>query len=47
MPFGALLFVYAMLRSAFLTLRQGGVIWRGTLYPLAELRRRVAPIPWR
>ena len=47
MPFGALLFVYAMLRSAFLTLRQGGVLWRGTFYPLAELRRRAAPIPWR
>jgi len=47
MPFGALLFVYALLRSAAITLCQGGVIWRGTFYPLAELRRRAAPITWR
>lgn len=30
---------YAVLRSAFETLRNGGVRWRGTLYPLAELRK--------
>jgi len=28
-----------MLRSMILTLRQGGVVWRGTFYPLEELRR--------
>ncbi|HEX4022513.1 MAG TPA: glycosyltransferase [Acidobacteriaceae bacterium] len=38
-PVGTLLFLYAMLRSMTLTLWRGGVIWRGTLYPLAELRR--------
>jgi hypothetical protein len=38
-PIGALVFCYAMVRSAVLTLAQGGVIWRGTLYPLAELRK--------
>ena len=27
-----------MLRSVIVTLRRGGVLWRGTLYPLAELR---------
>jgi len=38
-PISSILFVYAMLRSMFLTLRQGGVVWRGTKYPLEELRR--------
>jgi hypothetical protein len=28
-----------------LTIKRGGVIWRGTLYPLAELKRSM--IPWR
>ncbi|HUZ04439.1 MAG TPA: glycosyltransferase, partial [Acidobacteriaceae bacterium] len=38
-PIGALMFLYTLLRSMILTLRRGGVLWRGTLYPLAELRR--------
>jgi glycosyltransferase involved in cell wall biosynthesis len=38
-PLGTLLFIYTMLRSMFFTLRQGGVEWRGTLYPLDELRK--------
>jgi len=38
-PISSILFVYAMLRSMFLTLGQGGVVWRGTKYPLDELRR--------
>lgn len=29
---------YAFLRSAFLTLIRGGIRWRGTFYPLAQLR---------
>jgi cellulose synthase/poly-beta-1,6-N-acetylglucosamine synthase-like glycosyltransferase len=37
-PFTALLFCYVTLRSTWITLRQGGIRWRGTLYPLAELR---------
>ena len=37
-PVGAVIFALAMLRSAAATLRRGGVTWRGTLYPLAELR---------
>ncbi len=38
-PIGALLLLYTMLRSLVLTYWRGGVLWRGTLYPLAELRR--------
>ncbi len=30
--------LFAFLRSAFLTLRQGGVTWRETFYPLKDLR---------
>jgi cellulose synthase/poly-beta-1,6-N-acetylglucosamine synthase-like glycosyltransferase len=37
-PFTALLFCYVALRSTWINLRQGGIRWRGTLYPLAELR---------
>ncbi len=38
-PIAALLFFYAILRSMILTLWRGGVVWRGTFYPLEELRR--------
>ncbi|MGH9502653.1 MAG: glycosyltransferase [Terriglobales bacterium] len=38
-PFSTALFVYTMLRSTFLTLGRGGVVWRGTFYPLEELRK--------
>jgi hypothetical protein len=37
-PFMIPVFVYALLKSTWLTLRQGGVRWRETFYPLAELR---------
>jgi glycosyltransferase involved in cell wall biosynthesis len=37
-PIGAVLFCYALARSAALTLRRGGVEWRGSFYSLAELR---------
>ncbi|GAC1619248.1 MAG: hypothetical protein NVS9B13_08370 [Candidatus Acidiferrum sp.] len=38
-PLGALLFCYMLLRSTVVTLRQGGIIWRDTFYPLDELKR--------
>ncbi len=39
-PAGAVMFLLSLLRSTVATLRQGGVIWRGTFYPLTELRKR-------
>jgi glycosyltransferase involved in cell wall biosynthesis len=44
-PFGALLFCYALVRSAVLTLARGGVDWRGTRYSLAELRAFIREQP--
>ncbi len=38
-PVSTTLFVYTVLRSMVITLSRGGVIWRGTFYPLDELRR--------
>jgi cellulose synthase/poly-beta-1,6-N-acetylglucosamine synthase-like glycosyltransferase len=43
-PAGAALFIYSIVRSAFTTLKLGGVIWRGTFYPLAELRKNRPPL---
>ena len=43
-PFAAAMFMYALLRSMATTLRLGGVVWRGTFYSLAELRRHVVPL---
>ena len=43
-PFAAATFIFIMLRSMITTLRQGGVEWRGTFYPLAELRRNAVPL---
>jgi len=40
-PLGALLFAYMLLRSTVVTLRQGGITWRGTFYPLDELKRGI------
>jgi hypothetical protein len=40
-PLGALIFIYMVLRSMVVTLRQGGVVWRETFYPLDELRRGI------
>jgi glycosyltransferase involved in cell wall biosynthesis len=38
-PVSTILFVYTMMRSMLLTLGRGGVVWRGTFYPLAELKK--------
>jgi glycosyltransferase involved in cell wall biosynthesis len=38
-PVGAMLFTYTLLRSMFLTLRNDGITWRGTKYPLEQLRK--------
>jgi len=38
-PVSSALFVYILLRSMTLTLARGGVVWRGTFYPLEELRK--------
>jgi hypothetical protein len=40
-PLGAIFFCYMLARSTAVTLWQGGVSWRGTFYPLRELKRGV------
>ena len=37
-PFMIPVFLYTLLNSTFVTLRQGGVRWRDTFYPLKSLR---------
>jgi glycosyltransferase involved in cell wall biosynthesis len=39
-PFSALVFEVAVLRSAYRTLRDGAVTWRGTRYSLEELKKK-------
>jgi GT2 family glycosyltransferase len=46
-PLGALAFIWAMLRSMAAVLWRGGVVWRGTHYPLRELRKHNSPRKWR
>jgi glycosyltransferase involved in cell wall biosynthesis len=38
-PVSTALFVYTLLRSMILTLWNDGIVWRGTKYPLEELRK--------
>jgi glycosyltransferase involved in cell wall biosynthesis len=40
-PLGALLMTYMLLRSTVVTIKQGGIVWRDTFYPLDELKRGV------
>ena len=39
---GAAIFAYMIVRSTVVTLRRGGVDWRGTFYPLRDLRKGLA-----
>lgn len=43
-PLAACMVLYAILRSMLLTLVRGGVVWRGTHYPLPELRKYAGPL---
>ena len=38
-PVSSAMFIYTLLRSMFLTLWNDGIVWRGTKYPLEELRK--------
>src|SRR3954447_7566085 len=38
-PVSTTLFIYTLLRSMILTLWHDGIVWRGTKYPLQELRK--------
>src|SRR5262249_22307444 len=38
-PVSTAILTYTLLRSMFLTLWSGGIVWRGTKYPLEELRK--------
>ena len=40
-PLGALIFAWMLVRSTIVTLRQGGIRWRGTFYAIEELKRGV------
>jgi hypothetical protein len=40
-PLGALIFSWMLVRSTIVTLWNGGINWRGTFYPLKELKRGV------
>ncbi len=37
-PVAALIFCWIVARTTFLNLVRGGIVWRGTFYPLAELK---------
>jgi hypothetical protein len=39
-PIAAIVFAFATLQSAFIAVRDGAITWRGTKYPLAELKKK-------
>ncbi|WHZ01639.1 glycosyltransferase family 2 protein [Neobacillus sp. YX16] len=40
LPVTALLFIYSIIRASLLTFKRGGIMWRGTIYKLSELRKK-------
>jgi glycosyl transferase family 2 len=40
-PVGALIFMWMLARSTIVTLWKGGIEWRGTFYPLKDLKRGI------
>lgn len=44
-PFAGMAVVYAMLRSMVVTVRNRGIVWRGTFYRIDELRRHMVRSP--
>ena len=40
-PFAGLVMIWIIIKSTVKTIRQGGIYWRGTFYPLSELRKQV------
>jgi hypothetical protein len=47
LPLGFALLGYALVRSAWMFGKQGGIVWRGTLYPAAALRAGQRVRLWR
>ena len=45
-PLGATAMMFAMVRSMVVVMAQRGVRWRGTLYPLRDLRMHNSPFVW-
>src|ERR1700756_3968835 len=43
-PIAVVLLIYAVFRSVVVTLFNRGIRWRGTFYPLAELRKNAGPL---
>lgn len=43
-PIAAAVLIYALFRSMLVTLLRGGIRWRGTFYPIAELRKNSGPL---
>jgi hypothetical protein len=44
-PAAALFFAWVQARATWLTLARGGISWRGTFYPLSELKGGAEPYP--
>ncbi|MFI8685292.1 glycosyltransferase [Rossellomorea sp. NPDC077527] len=40
LPVTAMIFIYSIARATFLTFKRGGIEWRGTIYPLKDLKQK-------